>query len=357
MRRKKKTTQSLSKVYYNINDPAGFGGVNRLKQAIKHDGTENWLKGQLTYSLHKPIKRKFPTRSYRTSGLNDVWQLDLMEMIPYSRINKGYKYILTCIDVFSRFARAYALKSKQGQEVAGALESLFDNGNKPIRIQTDLGKEFYNSHVKKILQKYKIHHYSVYSQFKASLVERFNRTLREKLNRYFTYTGKKVWYDILDKIVNTYNHTKHRSIQNMRPMDVNSQNEMDLWLMQEKRDEMSNKVSANQIPLLDYVRISHVRGPFLKNFDQNWSDEVFRVIGVNTQQEPTMYVLEDLKNNVIQGKFYRQELQSIGPSLPQLYRVEKILQSKGVGKYKQYYVKWVGYDSSHNSWIYASSIE
>jgi hypothetical protein len=152
---RKKKTQSLSKVYYNINDPAGFGGANRLKQAIKHDGVENWLKGQLTYSLHKPIKRKFPTRSYRTSGLNDVWQLDLMEMIPYSRINKGYKYILSCIDVFSRFARAYALKSKQGQEVANALESLFDKENQPFKIQTDLGKEFYNAHVKKFFKNIK----------------------------------------------------------------------------------------------------------------------------------------------------------------------------------------------------------
>jgi len=337
--------------YYDPKHPAGFGGTKKLKEATGAP-VEDWLKKQLAYTLHKPLRRNYPTRSYKTSGINELWQLDLTEMIPYAKVNKGYKYILTCIDVFSRFGRAIPLKSKKGEDVAKALATIF-NDNIPFYIQTDLGKEFYNSHVKKILTKHGVRHYSVYSQFKAALVERWNRTLRERLNRYFTYRGKKQWHDALDDIVYSYNHSKHRGIQYMRPVDVNVKNEAELWSKQEQQQQPT---VGKTIQLLDYVRVSRNKGPFLKNFDQNWSDEVFRVIAIDTKQTPVMYTLQDLQGSVIQGKFYMQELQSIGSEPPQLYRIQKILRTYGKGKYKQYYVKWVDYDSSHNSWIKANQI-
>ena len=80
---------------------------------------------------------------------------------------------------------------------------------------------------------------------------------------------------------------------------------------------------------------------------------MFRIIGIDAALQPTMYVLEDLKHNVIHGKFYKDELQDIGSEPPQVFRIEKIVQTKGKGEHKQYLVKWYGYDSSHNSWISA----
>jgi hypothetical protein len=286
--------------------------------------------------------------------------MDLMEMIPYSRVNKGYKYILTCIDVFSRFAHAQPTKTKSGLEVKQAIDKMIEDYAAaaviPRHVQTDLGKEFYNSHVQGYFKKCKINHYTVNSQFKAALVERFNRTLREKLTRYFTYTGKKVWYKVLPSLIDTYNKTKHRGIFNMRPIDITPATEMSLWKLQQNEGKTKSSKSAI-IHLQNYVRISKlVNSPFKKNFDQNWSDEVFRVIRIDTTMSPTMYVLEDMDKNVIVGKFYKDELQDIGKSPPEVFRIEKILRSKGVGKYKQHLVKWVGYDNSHNSWISASTL-
>ena len=98
-------------------------------------------------------------------------------MIPYAKINKGYKYILVCIDIFSRYARAQPCKTKSGDEVSSAMLKMLKS-NQPRRIQTDRGKEFYNSHVRtRVLDKFGIHLYTVNSQFKAAIVERFNRTL------------------------------------------------------------------------------------------------------------------------------------------------------------------------------------
>ena len=80
---------------------------------------------------------------------------------------------------------------------------------------------------------------------------------------------------------------------------------------------------------------------------------MFRIIGIDTTSQPTRYVLDDLKHIVIDGKFYKDELQDIGSEAPQVFRIEKIVQTKGKGDYKQYLVKWYGYDSSYNSWISA----
>ena len=90
--------------------------------------------------------------------------MDLMKIIPYARINNGYKYILTCIDVFSRYARTVPVKSKSAKDMSEAVMIMFESVQ-PKSLQTDLGKEFYNSSVQSILKKFKINHYSVFSQY------------------------------------------------------------------------------------------------------------------------------------------------------------------------------------------------
>ena len=350
------TMTKYETVYYDPSNEAALGGVKRLAAATKTrvKTAKTWARGQLAYSLHKPARKRFPTRPYRTEGIDDLWQIDLMEMIPFARINKGYRYIMTCIDVFSRYAYATPLKSKGGEEVAKALQKLLGKTAPPPpkNIQTDRGKEFYNQHVQRVFKKYKINHYTVNSQFKAAIVERFNRTLREKLNRWFTFKGSKVWHSVLPQLLQTYNNSKHRGIFNWKPAQVTKKNEHELW-------ELKNQVDKGQyhkplIPLLNYVRISKVtmQDKFIKNFDQNWSDEVFRVVAIDTNQQPVMYMLEDMNHTVIDGKFYEEELQDIGEKPPSIYRIEKILRKRG----REYLVKWHGFDSTHNSWIPASSI-
>ena len=159
----------------------------------------------------------------------------------------------------------------------------------PRHIQTDMGKEFYNKLLRELFQRKKVKHNSVYSQFKASLVERFNRTLREKFNKYFTHTGKKVWYNVLSDIINTYNNTKHRGIFSMKPAEVTRVNEMELW---DKQQEVKGLLIKPTYKLLDYVRISRLKGLFLKNFDQNWSGEVFRIFGIDQHLYPGTCIIE-----------------------------------------------------------------
>jgi hypothetical protein len=342
--------KTLEKIWYDPQHPAGYGGVSKLQNTkrLPKKKTQKWLSNQLAYSLNKPIRKRFPTRSYKTFGINDLWQLDLMEMIPYSSINGGYKYILTCIDVFSRFARAVPMKSKSATDTNNAVSIIIKN-DKPKNVQTDLGKEFYNSKVSTLFNNESINHYSVHSQFKAAVVERFNRTLRERLKKHFVAQGNKKWLSVLPSIIDSYNHSKHRGINNLKPVDVNNKNTMLLWASK----NIKVKPRKPKYNIGDYVRISKISAsPFIRNFDQNWSDEVFRISSINTSQSPVMYNIKDDKNEFVQGKFYEQELQVIDK--PNVFRIQKILKSKGKGEHKQYYVKWHGY--SEPSWITATQL-
>ena len=352
----------MRSVYYDTKNALGFAGKRGMLKKFPKEKVKEWLQNELAYSLHKPIRRRFTTRPYRSAGVNYLWQMDLMEMIPYSKVNKGYKYILVCIDVFSRYVRALPTKNKTGKEICGKVEQMIKSSGSqaPIHIQTDYGKEFYNTHVQEVFRRYKINHYSVDSQFKAAIVERFNRTLRERMNRYFTYTGRKVWYNVLDDIIHAYNNCEHKGIYNATPSSINEGEQNEIWVRKNEEDKKKRKkILDRPIKVNDYVRISKisVSNPFVKNFNQNWTDETFKVKKVDKKMYPIMFVLEDQKGNEIKGKFYYEELQYVGRKKPNVYRIEKILKSKGRGAYKQYFVKWHGYDNSYNSWIKASAIE
>jgi hypothetical protein len=336
--------------WYDPEDEAGYGGVQKLKEKTKmsKSKTEKWMSNQLAYTLNRPIRKRFPTRAYKTGGINDLWQADLMEMIPYSKINSGYKYILTVIDVFSRFARAVPLKSKSAKDMHEASKKIFNN-QRPRHLQTDEGKEFYNSSVKSILDKLKIKHYSVYSQYKAAVVERFNRTLREKLAKHFVATGKKKWVDVLPKLITSYNNSKHRGLNGLRPVDIGLKEQSKLWYAQNSEE----KVPVPKYKVGDHVRISRISAsPFIKNFRNNWSDEVYTISKIDSKSKPIMYIIKDIDGEQLGGKFYTEELQVISP--PTVFRIQKILKSKGVGKHKQHYVKWHGYQKP--TWINASDI-
>lgn len=362
-RRKSDLTKNamMSDVYYDPTHSAAFSGIRKMKKIFPSKVVDKWAPDQLAYTLHKPFKKRFPTRAYRVGGLNELWQIDLLEMIPYHRVNNGFKYIFVCIDVFSRFVRAEPIKNKTGKESAMKFKKIIESASQsPRNVQSDFGKEFYNKEMKYVFEKYNINHYTVDSQFKASVVERFNRTLREKLNRYFTFSGKKVWYKILPKIIDTYNKTKHRGIFNKTPISITNETEHELWELNEKYHQQKEKQlsSASTFKVGDFVRISRISitNPFHKNFDQNWSEEVFQIVKIDLQAKPIMYVLQDIDGDIIKGKFYKEELQYIGSEAPKLYRIEKILKKEGRGDAQRLFVKWHGYSDKHNSWINANQI-
>lgn len=180
---------------------------------------------------------------------------------------------------------------------------------------------------------------------KASIVERFNRTLKSLMFREFSYNGTYHWINMYKQLVKRYNETKHRTIK-MAPMDVNSKNEDYLLKTVYNRLKIFKQ---HKFHVGDYVRISKYKHLFEKGYTPNFSTEVFRIKSIQITN-PVTYILEDYQGNPIKGGFYEEEIQAT--KFPNTYLVEKILKTKG----DKVYVKWLGFSSQHNSWINKNEI-
>ena len=342
-------TERLKQIYYDTNNPASFSRPEVLARAsgVGIKTVKKWLKSQPAYTLHKNARKRYPTRKYVVNNIDSQWQADLADMQDISSYNKGYNYILTVIDILSRYAWARPLKTKRGQEVKSAFNSILSEGRIPQRIQTDQGKEFENSHVRNLMDMYHIELFSVKSKYKAALVERFNRTLKTKIWRYFTAMNTYKWVGNLQNFVQAYNCSYHRSIK-MKPIDVTEENAMDVWFR--LYNVPRNIRPADDIRIGDRVRISKEKATFEKGYLPNWTEEEFFVDEINTKFQPVMYKLVDYHGNPIEGSFYSYELQVVDRS-EEVFIVERIIRRKREGNRRMYLVKWRGYPSSFNSWV------
>lgn len=304
---------------------------------------------QIVEELHRSARKKIPRRRYVMRGMNDTFQADLIEMIPWANQNNGYRYILMVIDVFSKRAWAMQLKNKTGEEVTKAMTSIFSSNpaHIPRNLHTDEGKEFYNQHFQRLMKKHKINHYSTYTKMKASIVERFNRTFLNKLWPKFNLQGSHKWLHHLKPIIQQYNSTVHSTIK-MRPIDVNEGNQQRLLETVYKPNQtIIMKKITNKFKVNDYVRISKYKSLFEKGYTPNWSTEIFRITRI-LPTEPVTYRLVNLNDNEIKGCFYEHELQQT--KITDVYLVEKVFRRTG----NKLLVKWLGFDKSHSSWIDAN---
>lgn len=298
----------------------------------------------LVNELHRDARKNFVRRSTQMRGINDTLQADLVEIIPYASENKNMKYILTVINIFSKKAFARPLRNKTGAEVTKAMKSILDSINHPIKnLHVDMGKEFYNKSMDSLLRQAKIKRYSTYTTKKAAIVERFNRTLKGRMWKSFSFCGKYKWIDKLQNLITEYNNTRHRTIK-MAPNKVTHQNEQMLL------DTVYNYVwnlgvkFKPKFKVGDFVRLSKYKHIFEKSYTPNWTTEIFKVRKIQ-HTNPITYLLVDLNEQPIEGTVYQEELQIVQQK--DIYLVEKILSRKK----DMVYVKWLGFADSHNSWI------
>jgi len=131
--------------------------------------------------------------------------------------------MLTAIDIFSKYGWMIPLKNKTEAEVAGALQKVFKE-RKPEKLWVDEGKAFYNKHVQQLVDLY-----STENEEKSSVVERWNRTMKDKMFKYFTANSTRKYIDILDEFVNSYNNTVHSSIKIIPTEASKRENANQIW--------------------------------------------------------------------------------------------------------------------------------
>jgi hypothetical protein len=344
----------LRKIFYDPSSAGSYGGIDRLVNEARRQGLKisrekaiEFLADEQAYSLHKPARRTYKRNKTYVSGIDAQWQADLADMQTLASVNGGVKYLLTCIDVFSKFAWVVPIKDKGAKSMVEAFGKLFDQaGNRqPKRLQTDKGTEFLCKPVKALLKAKGVQHFASNSDKKAAVVERFNRTLKTRIWTYFTAQKTKRYVDVLQRFVDSYNATMHRSI-GMAPNKVRQIHTNAIWKRLYGDGSVApkrRKVEEGQL-----VRISRWKGNFEKGYMPNWSKETFHVAKV-IRQPHTMYELHDKEGEALSGNFYDKELQKVKAGE---YVVEKILRQRRRpdGSY-EVFVKWEGWSAKHNSWI------
>lgn len=334
----------METIYYDAQNPGSYGGVAPLVRQTQTNTAKKWLTSQDAYTLHKPVRRHFLRRKTFSKGIDDLYQADLCDMQTISRYNDGHRFILTCIDVFTKRAFAIPLKDKRGPSVAEAFETIFRE-RVPVLLQTDRGTEFLNTQVQNVFKKHNIKHYwSLNDDIKAACVERFNRTLKTRLFRYLTHHHTNRWVDVLDSFVESYNNSFHRTI-GMAPNEVTLDNSQQVA----ERMYPAKTVPRWKFELGDKVRIVKYKNIFAKGYVQNWTDELF-IVSIRYESNPATYGLKDLMGEDIKGRFYEQELQKVDKKDDDVYVIEKVLKTRRRNGKVEHLVKWRGYEDKFNSW-------
>ena len=354
-RRLRQEERAVERIFYgHLQQPGSLAGSAKvLKRYVPPNVTQKvvrrFLPGQDAYTMHRPTRHRFERRRTYSKGIDDLFQADICDMTNVTSHNNSYRYMLTCIDVFSKFSWVVPLRTKSGREVTEAFESRILSNRKCRMLQTDKGTEFLNNACQSMLARNNIHFYtSENDDIKAAVVERFNRTLKERIYRYFTRSNTRRYLDVIDDIVHSYNNTYHRSI-GMAPSQVDADNEDDV---RKRLYPPKPKKFVWKLNVGDTVRISVRRRVFRKAYVGNWSEELFTVSARHATQ-PVTYAVIDTTEEPIKGRFYEQELQKLTkPTDDHYYAIEKILKTRrrNTDGRREYYVRWRGYPKSFDSW-------
>nr|XP_022320169.1 uncharacterized protein LOC111122635 [Crassostrea virginica] len=288
------------------------------KYVLSKAKIRKWLQRQEAYSLQRGVRRRFKRNKVITLDIDDQWDVDLMDMSKFSKENSGFSFILVVIDIFSKFLCMRPLKDKKGQSVTAAFQDILQEGRHPSRLRSDKGQEFRSKAFNALLKDQTVElFYAQNTEIKANYAERVIKTMKAKLYRYITYKQSHRYVDKLQDFVKNYNATYHRTI-GMAPVKVTKADETNLWWRKYFSFLLSERRLRGGIPI---------------------------------------YRLKDYLNEDIKGTFYQSELQKVELRESDVFKVAKILKTKGRGRNKQYFVKWLHWTSKFNSWINAGNLQ
>ena len=290
----------MKRHYRDPDQPGSLGGVARFAKAqgITVQRARRILEHDLGYTLHKPTRRHFPTLRVKVYGPDEQWAADLVDVQNIKRQNKGVHYLLTIIDV---------------------------------------------------LKEHGIRHFSTAGDTKASVVERFNRTFKQRLYRYMTAFNTVKYLSKLQALVHGYNVSHHRSI-GMAPIKVTVDNARQVWNRLYKVKKKKPKKETLKVG--DKVRLNKKHRTFDKGYRAGWTEEVFSITQILRGGNVTVYKIVEWDDTPIKGTFYAQDLQKVQASDDDLFRIEKVLRRKK----DRVLVRWQGWPPKYDSWIHKKDL-
>ena len=336
-----KMIKSINELPYNQQQYGTFLVKNIIRSKRKL-GFGNFTMQDLSNELNKSTINKFEREKVIVNHINEIHSTDLVDMTQYSKINKNYKYIFTNIDVFSKIAYAFPLKSKKIHDIKPCFEKIFEN-NKPKFIWSDKEPAFLSKEMQNFFKNNNVKIYHTNSHLKAVVIERFNRSLRELMMKEFVKNNNTVWYNILPKLIKIYNNRYHSTIK-MKPIEINKSNEKYI------KENIYTYNKTSKTPKFKINNLVRISLKTRKIFDKpsgniKWSEELFKIHSINKSNVIT-YKIKDLNDKIIKGNFYERELQKT-KNTSEVYIIEKIIRKNK----NKYLVKWRNYSDDFNSWI------
>ena len=226
----------------------------------------------------KPPRRNYPTNKIVYNHIDEIWSTDLADMIDYKiSNNKGYRFIFTVIDNFSKYLFAIPLKNKYSQTIANEfLNIITTSKRKPLKLESDRGTEFYNSIFQNFLKSKNIHHYSRFTDKGPSIAERAIRILRNLLKKPVFERGKPDWLSELPSVIKQYNITVHHSIK-MKPIDASKKSNQKLVYNNLKDDR---EIQKPKYKLGQLIRVADIKKVFSKGDSTNYSYKLYTITEV-----------------------------------------------------------------------------
>ena len=321
-------SRRLAQIYYDPSSPGGFRGPEALWQEaklhipmLKKNQVYGFLRTSKPYTKHQQYRGVKKYRKVYAKRARYLIQMDLLDFRKHSRENNGHNYLLCAIDAFTKKLWTFPLKRKSADEVHREI-FFFLMRERPEKIQTDQGTEFINATLRETEARMDppIQHYHTWSIKKASIVERVQRTLRNRLGKVWERNGNHRWIDVIADITKSYNNSVHRSI-GMRPNDVGPQHHQLIYKRlypeptpaQALKSAKEAKKLTSYFRVGDYARYLEYRSLFRKESDQAWSSRVFRIRRV-IMSTPVTFQIEDLYGDPIKGGWYARQLIKVKPS-------------------------------------------
>lgn len=379
----------LTRRFYNHRTPGSFTSASKLYSVIKSEGRynisrariEDWAQSQDIVTLHKAAREK-PTKYRRViaPGMNHMWDCDLLVMIGdrFKVANEGYAYILVTTDVFSRYCRANAVKSKGGKDMKTCMIEIFEDAGAqgiPKFIRSDHGTEFTNATVHDLLDGKGIKHIFTNTETKANYAEAMIKGLKKRLFQYFQYTNSYSYKDELQKMVESYNSTIHSSI-GMSPSHITHANEQDVWdyqyVTQQKGSDLlrafkkaistssrGRRSNPYKYGIGQSVRVSyHRKKNFFRSYDEQFTGEVFTVRSRKVSDGVAIYYLSDYHGEKVDGPFYGNELTPVKFDPDAFFKIEKVIRTRlSATGVQESLVKYQSWPSKYNQWIPTSTIK
>lgn len=350
--------------FTNVNETTSYTGVQPVLNSLRKTNAGATLKqvrqqlsGLDSYTKHRFFKRRFPRLHVWAPYQGYRVELDLLSMEHFAADNGGVKFLLNVIDQFSRFAFSEPLLSKSPKDVQKSFAKICSKC--PFTIQSiyaDDGKEW-KGEMGRFLDEKNIKIIVATSWVKASIIERFQKTLKLRIVKYMRQQHSYEYVSALPNIVNNINNSVNRTLQ-MAPASIQFSNQHVLYnrLYRPQRKAHSKfKRASAMFEVGDDVIVGLKNTIYKRGYEQNYSDEVFKVEAI-LPTTPITYRIKDRKDRLLPRKYYQRELQRVRFDQHYLYDFE-VRTPKAKPRRNKVLVHFLTEPDDKEEWIDKSTIE